>query len=309
MNKNKYLLIAFVLLLFFLFWKQFMASDNSRNFKEILVKLDTATVTKISVISKNNEFDTIIFTKSSDKWEVSNGVIDDDANQSTVKGMLSAVANMKPQRLVAKGKDKWNQYEVSDSTGTKAQFFDGTDLIANLVVGKFNFQQNTRAMSTFVRLSDDSETYAVEGMLSSSFSQNFNDFRDKTFLNTDKNNLTSLRFDYQGDSSFVLTKIDEKWQVHGNVADSIAVDDYLNGIRNLTQRDFADNFSKNGKIADYHLTIDGNNMSAIDIYGYANEEELILNSSQNDNAHFKSGSLDVFDKLFVPSYKFEVKQK
>ena len=309
MNKNKYLLIIFGLLLLFLIWKQFITSDDSRNFRKILVELDTASVTKIRLITKNNESRPIDFTRDQNMWKVSNGVISDEANTGTVRAMLAAMIEMKPKRLVARTADKWSQYEVNDSTGTRVQFYNNTDVIADLIIGKFSFEQTTRAMSTFVRRNADEDTYAIDGMLSSTFNQDFNGFRDKLFLNIDPKDVTSLKFDYPGDSSFHINKLGDSWNIDNQPVDSVSITNYLNGLRNITQREFADDFSPESKLATYMLTIDGNNMPAISINVYTSNEELILHSSQNQNTYFKPGSLDVFNKLLVTSQSLLEKQE
>ena len=309
MSRNKYLLIAFGLLLLFFAWKQFIASSDSRNFKKVFIDLDTTAVTKVRIITKINEFTPIDFTKTNNVWEVSNGTISDQANQDIVQGMLSAMVNMKPERLVAKTKDKWNQYEVSDSIGAKVQVFNKTTLIADMVVGKFNFEQSTRAVSTFIRQSEEEETYAVPGMLSSTFNQNFDNFRDRTFIKINTADITSLQFDYQEDSSYVLNKIEGEWSLNSQEVDSTIVQQYLDEIGSLTQRNFVDDFSKQGNIAMYHLAIGGNNMSTIDIDVYKNGQELVLYSSLNENTYFKSEAVDVFNKLLVPSDKFLKKKE
>ncbi len=299
MNRNKILLLIFGVLLIVFLWKQFFSEGESRNFKEILVELDTARVTKIQLLTKANSGVAVDLVRTGDQWEVSNGTVKDDADQNSITGMLSSLVSLKPKRLVAKSEKKWSQYEVNDSLGTKVKVYAGEQELADLVVGKFNFQQNTRSMSTFVRLSDDEDVYSVEGFLSSTFNQEFSNLRDKTFLKTNKPDLTNLKFEYPGDSSFVLSKMGEQWSVDGLEADSLAVQTYLNGIQNITQRQFDDTFGVDGKVATYRLTVDGNNMNTIIIDGYGNADDLILHSSLNENAYFEKGNLQVFEQLFV----------
>ena len=299
MNRNKILLLIFGVLLIVFLWKQFFSEGESRNFKEILVELDTARVTKIQLLTKANSGVAVDLVRTGDQWEVSNGTVKDDADQNSITGMLSSLVSLKPKRLVAKSEKKWSQYEVNDSLGTKVKVYAGEQELADLVVGKFNFQQNTRSMSTFVRLSYDEDVYSVEGFLSSTFNQEFSNLRDKTFLKTNKPDLTNLKFEYPGDSSFVLSKMGEQWSVDGLEADSVAVQTYLNGIQNITQRQFDDTFGVDGKVATYRLTVDGNNMNTIIIDGYGNADDLILHSSMNENAYFEKGNLQVFEQLFV----------
>ncbi len=307
MNRNTILLIVFAGLLAIFLGKKFLGSDGNRNFRDVLVSVDTASVTKIVLVSRANDHESVELSKTGLEWAVTDGNINDDADQNTVRGMLASLVKMPPKRLVAKSEDKWAQYEVNDSLGTQVKVYAGDELLADVMIGKFSFQQTNRSMSTFVRLSEDEEVYSVDGFLSSTFNQQFNSLRDKTFLKTEKSNLTSLRFNYPGDSSFVLAKAGDKWQVNNSPADSAAVEGYLNGIRTLNQREFADDFQREGKVVTYQLTVGGNNMNDIAVQGYMEGDDLILHSSLNENAFFKKGSLDVFDKVFVSPQKFEPK--
>ena len=304
MNRNMILLVVFVVLLLILLGKQFLGSDGNRNFREILVELDTASVTKVEVMARANDFDPVEFVKTGSQWEVTNGNVKDEADKGSLRGALASLSKITPKRLVAKSEDKWAQYEVNDSLGTRVKAFSGDKLLADLVIGKFNFQQTNRSMSTFVRLTEEDEVYAVEGFLSSTFNREFSGFRDKTFLKTDKENLVTLTFDYPGDSSFVLSKPADQWQLNGLAADSAAVQNYLNGIRTITPGKFMDEFSADGKIPMYRLTLDGNNMSVIIITAYQEADDLVLSSSLNENAYFTPEGLNIFDKLFVSGQLF-----
>ena len=305
MNRNSILLIVFVLLLAIFLGKRFLGGDDSRNFREVLVEVDTAAVTKIVLYTKANDHEAVELIKTSATWDVKSGNISDEADKGSIGGMLSSLVKITPKRLVAKSGDKWAQYEVNDSLGTQVKVYNGDKLLADVIIGKFNFQQATRSMSTFVRLGDDKDVYSVDGFLSSTFNQPFNGFRDKTFLETNKTDLASLKFDYPGDSSFVLSKIGEKWQVNETMtADSASVESFLNGLRSIRQRDFVDGFVSTGKSALYQLTVDGNNMSPIVVQGFQEGEGLVLHSSLNENAFFEEGGLNAFEKLFVPAGQF-----
>jgi hypothetical protein len=309
MNKNKYLLIAIGLLLIILVWDNFIVSNNDRNFKEVLISLDTTLVTKIDITTKNNQEERISFTRTQGSWMVSLGAINDEADQSSVRGMLAALVELKPERLVAKDDSKWHLYEVSDSLGARVQIYHEGNLSADLMIGKFSFDQNTRAMSTYVRLSDEHDTYSVEGLLNASFNQEFNNFRDQVFLNLSKEDITSLQFGYPGDSSFSLTNLGDKWHIDNQAIDSTAIDVYLNGIRNLTHRTFNDDFSNRGVQATYKLTIDGNNMGRVEVNVYADGANLIMHSSQNENAYFDLGTFSIFEKLLVSQKVFLPKEQ
>lgn len=306
MNRNGILLIVFGLLFLVFVWNQFFSSSESRNFKEVLVELDTAQVTKISIIPKASSAQNLDLIRIGSAWEVTDGVVKDEADNNLAKGMLSSLVSIKPKRLVAKSDKKWAQYEVNDSLGTKVKVYNGDQLLADFVVGKFNFQQATRSMSTFVRLTDEEEVYSVEGFLSSTFNQQFSNLRDKTLLSMNKEDLTSIKFNYPADSSFALTKVGDAWSLNGAPVDSVAMQTFLNALQNMTMSEFNDSFNVAGQLASYQITLEVNNMDALVIRGFGEAENLILHSSQNENAYFNKGNVDVFDKLFVSRDRFLV---
>lgn len=298
MNKNKVLIIVFGVLVLIYLGNRFIGSDNERNFKSELVSLDTAAVTKVVVMAKANDAKPVTLSKENNQWSVSNGAMSDKADQRIANNMLVSLRQLNPQRLVANSSKKWSQYEVNDSLGTRVQIYSGEELLSDLMIGKFTFNQQARTAATFVRLSNEEEVYTVDGFLSSTFNQDFNGFRDKTFINTVPDNLTSLKFAYPGDSSFSLSKVSDKWQMNGVSVDSTAVIRYLNGLRKLDQSEFEDDF-KASQAPVYTLTIDGNNMNSIVVKGFRKDDEIILNSTLNPDAYFKEGNLNVFEKVFV----------
>lgn len=300
MNKNKLLIIVFGVLLLVYLGNKFLGPDNERNFKNVLVELDTASVSKLVIKARANSGDPVTILKEGENWIVTRGNKSDNADVNSVKNMLSSLRKLEPQRLVANSEDKWAQYEVNDSLGTQVKVYQGEEVAADVVIGKFNFNQQARTAATFVRLTNEDEVYTVEGFLASTFNQEYNSFRNKTFITTTPENLTALKFDYAGDSSFVLDKVNEQWQLNGVVADSTSVAKYINGLRRMNQREFEDDFSPSENSV-YTLTIAGNNMDAIIVKGYLKDDEIILNSSLNSGAYFKKGSLNVFEKLFVSS--------
>lgn len=303
MNKNKLLLLVFGGLLLIYLGNKFLGSDNDRNFKNVLVELDTANVTKMVIKARANSHREVTIIKEEKGWMVKDGDKHDNADKNSVRNMLSSIKKLEPQRLVATSEEKWGQYEVNDSLGTQVMAYNGDTKLADVVIGKFSFNQQARTAATFVRMTGEENVYTVDGFLASTFNQEFNSFRNKTFIETTPENLTALKFDYAGDSSFVLNKVKDKWQVNGMEADSAAVVKYLNGLRRVSQREFADDFTPSGE-ALYTLTIEGNNMNTITVKGYMRDDEIILNSSLNPHAYFNKGSLNVFEKLFVSAAIF-----
>jgi len=301
---NKVLLLVFVVLAAAYFGNKYLGGSKDRNFREVLIKLDTTEISKLILTPPKGKGIEVTVSKTGSNWEASNGTLKDDADKSMVRSMLGSLSALKPKRLVASSENKWAEYQVTDSLGTKVKAFEGDKLVADLVVGKFDFQQETRTMSTFVRLAKEVEVYSVDGFLSSTFTTDFNGLRDKTFLKFKKDNLTSIRYNYPADSSFTMSKVDGKWQINGQSADSTSVERFLNSAATLNLRDFVDNFQPMDAPV-YTMSLDGDNMSTIAIQCYAQGDDYILHSSLNEDAWFKKGSINIFDRLFAPAKKFK----
>lgn len=306
MNRNKILLIVFGLLLAIYLGNKFLVGSNDRNYKKLLVTLDTASVNKVVITSKQANLP-IAIEKKEAGWTVSNGDVSDNADEMNIKSILTSMVNLKPQRLVANSPEKWIDYQVGDSLGTRVEYYNEDEKLADIMIGKFSFNQAARTAATFVRLFEEDEVYTVDGFLSSTFSQEFNNFRDKTFLDIEPADITSIEYTYPADSGFLLSKVAEGWQIEGVSADSASVQKFVNGLRKINQREFADNFSASSE-ASYFMTIQDNNMNAIEIKGFIEGNDIVLNSSQNPDAYFYTGSFKPFEKLFISSASLSQKE-
>jgi hypothetical protein len=151
--------------------------------------------------------------------------------------------------------------------------------------------------------------YAVDGFLTFSFSGNFSDWRDKTFIKSDKNSITSVRFIYPADSSFSLVKEGSLWKGSGLPVDSVSTTNYLSSLEMLNGQSIKDNY--NPVISPvFQLMVEGNNLLSFSVKCYKGEvaDEYILNSSQNPDVYFTSNSKGIFEKLFKPSGYFSIKK-
>lgn len=302
---NKILLVVLLVLIGAYFGNKYLNSKGERNFRSVLVAIDTSKVDKILLsFPSPGESEIIIEKTEVGKFLVSNDKVSDEADIGMIRGMLSSHLNMKPERIVANSADRWDQYEVSDSTGVNVKMFSGNELLSEVIVGKFDFQQATRTMNTMVRIAEEDAVYAVEGFLSSNFKVDINALRDKTFLKSTDGSIRTIRADYPNDSSFVLTSNNGNWFVDGEPADSTESAKFVNGLGFLNLRDFVDDFSPNPESLLYQLTIEGDSLNTITIDCYKPADEYILHSSLNENAYFKPGGNNIFEKLFPAREKF-----
>jgi len=227
--------------------------------------------------------------------------------------------NIKPKSLEALDKSKWNEFNLTDSLAIRVRFFDRKGkTITDLMIGRFTYSQvnnpyagpngNGIQGTSFVRLYNEKKVYGVEGFLALSFSGKFNDYRDKSFIMLNKEDVTKVSFAFPGDSSFVLSKKDSTWYVKNNRTDSLSTVNFLNSLRFINGQDIRDNFKAVTNPV-YELQIEGNNLLNVSVKCFKGdvENEFILNSSLNPDVYFTSKKDGIFDKLFKPEKYFTTK--
>ena len=165
------------------------------------------------------------------------------------------------------------------------------------------YQQQPDAF-TFVRTKGDESVYSVEGMLSMAVAGGIDNFRSSVIIESDKENLTRISFNYPADSSFTLAKPDSIWRINGMETDSANTHSYLNSLRNFSNRSFASSLTPENQTINFGIEVEGNNMEAIKITAWPGEDDnYYLRTSQNERTLFKLSKAQ-FERLFKPAGYF-----
>jgi hypothetical protein len=303
---NLYLLIVFVaLILLFVFVKFFQSVRTEKTLKVEIVQIDTTKVNKILLYPASEKGQEVIFTKEGKEWKVSDGKISKETEKGALKNILTQLQGIRANRLVSRTKDKWAEYQVNDSLATRVKVFEGSKEKLNLYIGKFTYQQANDPYgrggvigTSYVRLADEKEIYAVDGFLTFSFNLGFNKWRNQSFINYNKADITKLTFRYPGDSSFVAQLVDKKWMVNGQPVDSTTLVGYISSLSNKKASTFNDSFSPFGN-AQYQLTVEGNNMNTLTVDAFDNgNSNYVINSSLNQKSWFDSDRKGIFSDIF-----------
>lgn len=274
-----------------------------------LVDIDTSSVGKIIITPKSGTGNSFEFSKENNKWSIAQGDIVSVPIKGAVGNILSEIMAVKPQTLAAMGESKWKEYELTDSLATKVKIVSkkGKDL-AGLMIGKFSYRQvgdpnagyggNNIEGTTYVRLEGEKEIYAVDGFLAFSFSGGFNDWRDKSFVRCNKDDITKVIFTMPSDSSFTLAKRDSLWYAANQKADSAKTANYLSSLSLVDGQEFADGYQP-GSFPVYQMVIEGNNLLNITVKCFKGEgDKLIFNSSLNPGVYFTGKRDGIFAELF-----------
>jgi hypothetical protein len=314
-NKRLFIILAGLLVILLLTVIIKIPKENA-TLRTNLVDLDTSDVFKILFIPRVSGGQPFDFTRESSGWKVHKGDITSIPRKGAVEGIFSELLSMKPQNLAAADKSEWKEYELTDSLATRVKLMDKKDrVLGDIMIGKFTYRQvnnpyasyggNNIEGTSFVRLYDEKEVYAVNGFLAFSFSGNFDDWRDRTFVRCNKGDITKITFSLPADSSFILEKRDSLWHVGDHFTDSLNLSNYLSSLGLLEGQTFMDNFKPVGAPA-YQVVIEGNNLLNTTVKCYHGEaaDEYILNSSMNPGVFYSSNRNGLFSKVFKPETYF-----
>jgi hypothetical protein len=312
---NKILLIVLVILAgLFILTRTLKEKRSSGNLKTDIVKIDSSSVSSILLYPSAEKGAEILFSRNGNTWQVTKGEITAAADKGNIDNMFTELINLRPDHIIATNKDKWGDYGVTDSLGTRVIMKEGKKTVLDLIVGRFDYQQSPSGYGgyggnygtgrTYIRLKDEINVYDVKGFLAMSFNQTFKNWRDQTFLKTDRNSINLLTFDYPADSGFVAMKSDSVWIIEGITADSSAIASYLNSLSRKSNSTFIDGYSP--VIGpDYQLTINGTNMAPVIIKAYRRgDNDFVMNSSQNPDSYFTSPRSGLFGNIFKPKSQF-----
>ena len=316
MKKNTILMAVLVLLVVLYLSTNYFKKNSSTSFDPQIVKLDSSKIGKITIYPPAKEKEEpIVLSRSSGHWEVAQGQIVSKADPSKLRTALGQLLDVEAQRLVAKTKDKWPNYELGDSLARKVliEEEDGRTTTA-LYFGKTSYGQvagpaygrGAATGSTYLRLNDEPETFALENGLPNTFNRPFNSWRNSEFLKLDKEKLKELEFNAADGEAFILRKVDSLWSIAGTKSDAPKVSQYLNSLARQNSSQFVDGFSPKDKPL-YTLTIRGQDMDEVVVRAYAKAEEnkFVLNSSQHPEVFVESDSVGLFKRLFVDREYFQ----
>jgi hypothetical protein len=292
-----------------------MMGDKERSFKSEIIEVDTASITSVVINIPKDQIEIILSrTGSSSDWVVMSEGNKYPADITVVKNILSQLNDITAERVAATSEDKWDQFEVSDSTGTRVILKDGNEEVADLYVGRFSYaqppqgaqqnpyqQQQRGKMTSFVRLGNETEVYAVDGFLKMSYQSDVNSYRNKSLVNVNKDDISRLVFQYPNNQNFSLNKNNEQWLIDGQMADSASAVAYINKIYRLTSSNFVDPSTVKTSDATYTLRIEGNNFTPIDLRAFPSDSttQYVVTSSVNPGAEFDGAKLKLFEKVFI----------
>jgi hypothetical protein len=297
---NKILIITFAALaVLFVLAKMFRSPERSSNFDTSLFEVDTLRITEIRVLPPKDTMIETRLIRTSSQWNAVRKDITAAVAPNKIKGLLTSIKNLKPERIVSRKKEKWDEYELNDSVATSLNIFASDNKLLDLKIGK------ATGNSTYVRRANGVEIYALEGNLQSSLNVPFKEWRNQTFTRLTKNTINKIEFHYQADSSFTVEEKNKKWMIGDIPADSAKVDAYLSKIAHQDLDSFSDRFSPTAQ-PDVTVVLKASANQEFFIKGWKHSSgQWILNSTSQPKVYFSDTGGKAND-LFLGRKQFQI---
>lgn len=319
MNKNKtnaVLLIALAVLAVVFFATDFLRKrQREQQYPSELAAIDTAAVSAITLRNAGQAGHEILLQKQNGHWQATQNGFTTRADTRALQQILNPLVSLKPQRLAAREPGQWSAYGVTDSLATRLIVDTESGETLDIYVGRLSMPQQSAprtpygrnpaaGSTTYVRLAQTDEVYAIPGMWGITLTRGFSAWRDATLAKLPKAKVQELRLQYPADSGFVLTRPDSLWLLNGQPAKEGAVNELLNTLRNSETRQFADEFQPN-KAADYQLLASGKDMNALRLQAWiADDQQVFVHSNRNPDTYFKLPINGLGGSLFPPKDSF-----
>lgn len=281
---------------------------GERSFKAELLEFNIEDVSSLSIFSKSSDANSYIISRDSDNWSIMTDGKTFDADNDLLDNMVDELAELKAVQKVAASKDKWGDFDVTDSTGVHVVVNQDKKTIGDIFIGRFSYNQNTRKPKTFVRLNKDKDVFAVEGYLSMTFNRGIEGLRNKSIFRGNQNDLTKIAFNFPADSSYTLVKdsLNMRWTMNGMPTDSTRISNFLGSVSYLSGAIFRDDLDPAQlNSSPFSVILEGRNMSPVEIKGTIDEQgKHAILSSLNPTSVFDGDNGDLFSKIFVGPVSF-----
>lgn len=263
-----------VFVLAFLVNDPFLLFEKSYEKSKPMISGRAERVKKITVMNGSEKR---IFTRTTEGWSVELagsplGV--QRADSSKVETGLNNLFEARRYQDVSSNKDKYAEYEVSDSDFQVLLEGENGSKIAQAILGKFSGSSG----ASFMRLSGEDSVYAVKGFLKGDWNQEFDLYRDRTILRVARENIREIKA--SGKSAFVL-KGDDKGAFTldpARATDKTRVNTYLGDLTELTGVKFYKDAlpAPYGKIS---VLLSSNVTKEVEFFGPTKDNEMIAKST------------------------------
>ena len=301
---NKVLLFILIGLAAIFALSKVLSGDDNSSFNPEFIKVNQEAVTKVILKTKADGQVEAVLAKNDNGWTISKNGKTFQADIDQVNNLLTNLTSVKSNFIAAKSADKWPEYELNADQSSHITVYGGNKILTEFYIGKFSVNQQAQQITSYFRLADKNDVYAVVSMAGMMLGQGSDSYRDKKILDLDISNIESLN--YEGDAVYQVTKKNGNWLLDGTTPlDTAKVQNFLMNLRTMSGDSFVEfdeNLNSDKLLKE--LTISGGNLpDPVIVRCWTNEaaeKPFVVQSSQFPDSYFSSDSTRLFTRIFKP---------
>lgn len=274
--------------------------SKSSSLKEELVNISIEDVSRFTV--RNNGEVVELKREGGNDWKVSVGDSKwRNAETGQIESAIEALNTIRPDRLISRKKESWNEYQV-DSSGMLVQVFNESTKISDLIIGKMGVKAQNQFYS-YVRLAEDDDVYAVDNFMGFSIPSDANSYRYQQLIRYVKDSLNSISFELN-DSKYNIEKdLNDNWSLDNNLVDSAFMADFLTKSSYKNTDNFYDDVMPedlNNQIGQIVFKISGSD--DVTLSAYLVKGDTVIYSSINPKNIFQDR--EFYNQIFLDRASF-----
>lgn len=297
------LMIAYVIV-------RYSGSDD-RTFRDKILSFDAYAITRILVKDPKSKQEPVDLRLESGKWIVKFGGHDYVADTNVVNNILNQLGDMPTKRYAGKGNDAIAKYELTDTSATLVTLKASEKTVAEIFIGKFSYnmpkdqqqqvqsRQQRGEMTSYVRLPDEKDVYAVDGYLKMTFSGKAESYRYRSLVSVNPEDITRITVSEPGNRK-VFENPEGMWLLNGAPADSASMVKFRSTLAHLSATKFVNqDYAPAGP--SHAVLIEGNNFTPVEIQAYPVADtnvNYIITSTANPGSLFNGKAGGLFAKIW-----------
>ena len=290
--------LALILIIAAIGATNYITAFGTKELEAELIQLDLNDVHSIVLNKADRE---ITLTKERVGWIVSNGQTSTKTTAQPIELLVNNLRSVQIEEILTKNPEEWKSFHLSENEGLLVRIFGQQRLAEAFYLGK----ADSTDFYQFIRLAGDKEIYRLRYPGIPVFSTQLRDYRSHNFLHLPEFAVDSIHL-YHSDSlvSTVVRKPENILFNDKTLIDSSTFSSYLQEIKSLDSKLFADNFDElEGKglpqqTLSFHFNQYPDSIFIQYFQDTLKQNKFTLKSSQND-AFFRSDSSGLFKKVFL----------
>lgn len=292
---NKVLTIIFGVLVAAFLLSKMLGGNKSRSFDPQIVQINSEEITELIIAAPGTEPATV--QKEQGQWIVSNGANSYKANETVVSSMIREMSSIEADKVISRSLENAAKYGTDGDSGTKITAKSDAQILTEIIVGRFSFNQQTRQPISYVRLSDEDETYLIGSFMASSLNKDFNGLRDKSLLSLTPSEINSIQYKSDNQEFSLDLGMDNNWITSNESAvDSASVAQFLNTLSNKSGVQFTDTSAPSNSGESIRFNSQG---SSIQVFAtMIDEDKYVIYSDQHPDNIFESTGSSIYQQIF-----------